>query len=153
MLAERLRDLYKTPEPSLAEVLITSGSISAAADKIDLLDRVGQQDASVVQGLRDSRTRLGELRQQLLDDEQTAENAVAAKQAQKQKVEGLLHQRQAVLDGVKGELAQLLKAEEERQRREAAAAALVARQREAAAVAVLERRRARRAARPRRPRA
>ena len=50
MLAERLRDLYKTPEPSLAEVLITSGSISAAADKIDLLDRVGQQDASVVQG-------------------------------------------------------------------------------------------------------
>ena len=136
LLAERLRDLYKTPEPSLAEVLITSGSISAAADKIDLLDRVGQQDASVVQGLRDSRTRLGELRQQLLDDERTAENAVAAKQAQKQKVEGLLHQRQAVLDGVKGELAQLLKAEEERQRREAAAAALVARQREAAAVAV-----------------
>ena len=136
MLAERLRDLYKTPEPSLAEVLITSGSISAAADKIDLLDRVGQQDAGVVQGLRDSRTRLGELRQQLLDDERTAENAVAAKQAQKQKVEGLLHQRQAVLDGVKGELAQLLKAEEERQRREAAAAALVARQREAAAVAV-----------------
>jgi peptidoglycan DL-endopeptidase CwlO len=135
MLAERLRDLYKTPEPSLAEVLITSGSISAAADKIDLLDRVGQQDASVVQGLRDSRTRLGELRQQLLEDERTAENAVAAKQAQKEKVEGLLHQRQAVLDGVKGELAQLLKAEEERQRREAAAAALVARQREAAAVA------------------
>ena len=136
MLAERLRDLYKTPEPSLAEVLITSGSISAAADKLDLLDRVGQQDAQVVEGLRDNRKRLGELRQQLLDDEQTAQNAVAAKQAQKQKVEGLLAQRQAVLDGVKGELAQLLKAEEERQRREAAAAALVARQREAAAVAV-----------------
>jgi cell wall-associated NlpC family hydrolase len=135
MLAERLRDLYKTPEPSLAEVLITSGSISAAADKIDLLDRVGQQDADVVQGLRDSRTRLGELRQQLLDDEKTAENAVAAKQAQKEKVEGLLRERQRVLDGVKGELAQLLKAEQERQRREAAAAALVARQREAAAVA------------------
>jgi peptidoglycan DL-endopeptidase CwlO len=135
MLAERLRSLYKTPEPSLAEVLITSGSISAAADKIDLLGRVGQQDADVVQGLRDSRTRLGELRQQLLADEQTAQNAVAAKQAQKQKVEGLLRERQQVLDGVKGELAQLLKAEQERQRREAAAAALVARQREAAAVA------------------
>jgi peptidoglycan DL-endopeptidase CwlO len=135
MLAERLRDLYKTPEPSLAEVLITSGSISAAADKLDLLDRVGQQDAQVVEGLRTNRQRLGELRQQLLDDEQTAQNAVAAKQAQKEKVEGLLRQRQQVLDGVKGELAQLLKAEEERQRREAAAAALVARQREAAAVA------------------
>ena len=62
MLAERLRDLYETPEPSLAEVLITSGSISAAADKLDLLDRVGQQDADVVEGLRDSRKRLGELR-------------------------------------------------------------------------------------------
>jgi cell wall-associated NlpC family hydrolase len=135
ILAERLRNLYATPEPSLAEVLITSGSISAAADKLDLLDRVGQQDALMVQGLRDNRARLGELRQQLLDDEQTAENAVAAKQQQKEKVEGLLRQRQQVLDGVKGELAQLLKAEEERQRREAAAAALVAQQREAAAVA------------------
>jgi cell wall-associated NlpC family hydrolase len=135
ILAERLRNLYATPEPSLAEVLITSGSISAAADKLDLLDRVGQQDALVVEGLRANRARLGELRQQLLDDEQTAENAVDAKQQQKEKVEGLLRQRQQVLDGVKGELAQLLKAEEERARREAAAAALVAQQREAAAVA------------------
>ncbi len=48
VLAQRLRDIYATPEPSLAEVLITSGSISAAADQVDLLDRVGQRDADVV---------------------------------------------------------------------------------------------------------
>ncbi len=135
ILAERLRNLYVTPEPSLAEVLITSGSISAAADKLELLDRVGQQDALVVEGLRDNRARLGELREQLLEDEETAENAVAAKQQQKEKVEGLLRERQQVLDGVKGELAELLRAEQERERAEAAAAALVAQQREAAGVA------------------
>ena len=135
ILAERLRNLYVTPEPSLAEVLITSGSISAAADKLELLDRVGQQDALVVEGLRDNRARLGELREQLLDDEETAENAVDAKQQQKEKVEGLLRQRQQVLDGVKGELAELLRAEQERERAEARAAALVAQQREAAGVA------------------
>ena len=133
ILAERLRSLYVTPQPSLAEVLITAGSISAAADQLDLLDRVGQQDALVVQGLRDNRQRLGELRQQLLDDQRTAENAVATKQREKDKVQGLLRQRQQVLDGVKGELAQLLEAERERERREAAAAALVAQQRQAAA--------------------
>jgi len=113
-------------------VLITSGSISAAADKLDLLDRVGQQDANVVEGLRDNRKRLGELRRQLLVDEETAEDAVAAKQQQKEKVEGLLRQRQAVLGSVKGDLARLLQAVEARQRREAAAAAGEARQRLAA---------------------
>jgi cell wall-associated NlpC family hydrolase len=133
ILAERLRKLYATPQPTLAEVLITSGSISAAADQLDLLDRIGQQDARVVKGLRDNRQRLGELRQQLLVDEKTAENAVDAKRRQKEKVEGLLRRRQSVLDGVKGELARLLAAEEARQRAEAAAAAAVAQQRQAAA--------------------
>ncbi len=65
ILAKRLRNLYATPEPSLAEVLITSGSISAAADEMSLLDRVGQQDAGVVGGLRAQKARLAELRAQL----------------------------------------------------------------------------------------
>jgi len=135
ILAKRLRDLYATPEPSLAEVLITSGSITAAADQLDLLDRVGQQDASVVGGLRDSKKRLENLRAELIVDREKAADAVERAEREKAKVEGLLRQRQAVLSNVKGELAQMMRAEEERQRREAAAAAELARQRQAAAAA------------------
>jgi cell wall-associated NlpC family hydrolase len=135
VLAERLRDLYATPEPTLAEVLITSGSIAAAADQLDLLDRVGQQDATVVSGLRDNKKRLENLRAELLVDREKAAEAVERAEREKAKVEELLRQRQAVLSNVKGELAQMLRAEEERERREAAAAAALARQRQAAAAA------------------
>ena len=41
VLGQRLRDIYATPEPTLAEVVINSGSITAAADQLDLLDKVG----------------------------------------------------------------------------------------------------------------
>ncbi len=133
VLADRLRGLYATPEPSLAEVLVTSGSIAAAADQMELLDRVGEQDAAVVGGLRRNKATLATLRLQLIEDKATATDAVAAKARQKATVEGLLAQRQSILDNASSELRGLLRAEEERNAREAAAAAAVARQRQAAA--------------------
>ena len=135
VLGERLRDIYVTPDPTLAEVVISSGSISAAADQIELLDQVGQQDASVVDTLKDTRARLQNLRAELLIDQQRAEEAVAQAKAQKDKVESLLAQRAAVLENVKGELAQMIAAEQERQRQIAAMQAALAQQRQAAAAA------------------
>ena len=135
ILAARLRDLYATPEPSLAEVIITTGSITAAADQMELLDQVGQQDASVVETLKDTKARLENLRAELLIDEKKVEAAVEEAKRQKEKVESLLAQRQAVLDNVKGELAQMIRAEEERQRQIAAQQAALAQQRQAAAAA------------------
>lgn len=135
VLGERLRDIYATPEPSFAEVVITSGSISAAADQIELLDKVGQQDASVVSTLKDNKQRLEALRAELLAAEKQVEAAVAEAKRQKEKIEGLLAQRQAVLQGVQGELAQMIRAEELRQRQIAAQQAAIAQARQAAAAA------------------
>ena len=135
VLGERLRDIYATPEPTLAEVVISSGSISAAADQIELLDQVGQQDASVVNTLKETKLRLQNLRAELLIDEKRAEQVVAQAKAQKDKVESLLAQRAAVLENVKGELAQMIAAEQERQRQIAAMQAALAQQRQAAAAA------------------
>ena len=53
-------------------MLIASGSITAAADQIELLDRVGAQDAEVVSGLREHKAKLAELRAQLIEDRKTA---------------------------------------------------------------------------------
>ena len=94
---------------------------------------MGEQDAQVVGGLRDHRATLAKLRAQLIEDKATAEDAVAAKERQKEKVESLLAQRRAVLDSASSELRGLLRAEQEREARAAAAAAEVARQRQAAA--------------------
>ncbi|HTI35193.1 MAG TPA: NlpC/P60 family protein [Miltoncostaea sp.] len=133
VLAERLRALYASPDPSLIEVLINSGSITAAADQMQLLDRVGQQDAQVVGGLRTEKARLAELKAQLEKDRARAAEAVQAREQEKARVESLLSQRQQVLDGASAELRGLIKAEQERQAREAAAQAALARQRAAAA--------------------
>jgi cell wall-associated NlpC family hydrolase len=134
-LASRLRNLYATPEPSLIEVLLNSGSITAASDQLDLLDRVGQQDAEVVGGLREHKARLAELRQQLDEDRETAVEAVEAREREKARIERLLEQRQAVLDSASDELRGLIAAEERRRAQEAAAQAELARQRQAAEAA------------------
>ena len=135
VLAQRLRALYASPDPSLIEVLIDSGSITAAADQMQLLDRVGQQDAQVVGGLRTQKAKLAELKVQLEKDRATAAAAVAAREREKARVESLLSQRQQVLDGASADLRQLIEAEKERERQEAAAQAALARQRAAAASA------------------
>jgi cell wall-associated NlpC family hydrolase len=135
VLAERLRQLYATPEPSLVEVLMQSGSITAAADQLDLLDRVGEQDAAVVGNLRSRKAELVTLGKQLEQDRESAAEAVRQKAAQKQKVEDLLAQRKAVYDDASADLKRAINAEKERQRQAAAAAAELARQRAAAAAA------------------
>ncbi|HMN99284.1 MAG TPA: NlpC/P60 family protein [Miltoncostaeaceae bacterium] len=135
ILAKRLRSLYATPQPSLIEVLISSGSVTAAADQVDLLDRIGEQDAQVVGGLRDQKARLAELRTQLEKDREKAEEAVAAREREKERIERLLAQRQAVLDSASDELRGLIAAEERRREQEAARQAEIARQREAAETA------------------
>ena len=135
VLGQRLRDIYATPTPSLAEILITSGSITAAADQVDLLDRVGQRDANVVGGLRESEQKLQELSAQLVKDRATSEKQVASAQQQKTAVESLMRQRQAVLASAKGDLGRMLAAQQAQERQAAAAAAAAARQRVAAAPA------------------
>jgi cell wall-associated NlpC family hydrolase len=129
ILADRLRSLYVSPDPSLAEVLVSSGSVTDAVDAMDLIDRIGQQDAEIVETLKETRDRLERLRAELVADRKTAEQEVAAAERERQKVGALLARRQAVLNSAQGELGRLLAAERERQRREAAAAAEVARQR------------------------
>jgi cell wall-associated NlpC family hydrolase len=135
VLGERLRDIYATPEPTLAEVIINSGSISAAADQLELLDQVGRRDATVVDTLEDNKARLEALRAELLIDQKKVEAAVEATRRYKEQVQGLLAQRAAVLENVKGELAQMIRAEEERQRQIAAQQAAIAQARQAAAAA------------------
>lgn len=135
ILNERLLRIYTTREPSLAEVLVTSGSISEAADKLELIQRVGEHDARVVSKLKDNRARLGELRVQLIKDRKQAAEQVRKRAEEKARIEALLAERQRVLDSANARLKRLLEEERERQRREAEEQARLARQRAAAQAA------------------
>ncbi|HMO00287.1 MAG TPA: NlpC/P60 family protein [Miltoncostaeaceae bacterium] len=132
LLAERLRRLYATPEPSFIQVLLETGSVTEAADEQRLLDEVSRQDADVVDGLRRHRAELATLREQLVADRQVAAQQVAARAREQARVEELLRQRKAVFASADADLRRLLKEEKERREREAAAAAALARARQAA---------------------
>jgi cell wall-associated NlpC family hydrolase len=132
LLAERLRRLYATPEPTFIQVLLETGSVTEAADQQDLLDEISRQDADVVGGLRRHKADLATLRKQLIADRQEAAAQVAARAREQARVEELLRQRKAVFASADADLRRLLKEEKERREREAAAAAALARARQAA---------------------
>jgi cell wall-associated NlpC family hydrolase len=116
-LAQRLRAMYLQPKPSLGEILLTSGSIVDAVDRIDLLERVSQQDDHVVGSIRTFRGQVKQARAQLLVDRREAGQQVVSAQQEQSRVQGLLAQRQAVLAGARADLRQAIQEEEARQRR------------------------------------
>ncbi|WP_246551536.1 NlpC/P60 family protein [Miltoncostaea oceani] len=127
VLARRLRGLYANPSPSFADVLVTSGSLFNAVSQVDLLERIGRSDAELVDGLRASRARLGQLRAELEADRRDAGLELALRERQSEVVQALLEQRKAVLESARGELAEALEAQQARERRIAAIAAESAR--------------------------
>ncbi len=132
VLARRLRGIYATPEPSLAQVLVTSGSLTAAIEQVNLLEQIGESDAQLVGDLRANREKLAALRKGLLADREKSQREVVEARRQTRAVEALLALRRAVLASARGELSRLLAADRARERRAAAARAAVARQRQAA---------------------
>jgi cell wall-associated NlpC family hydrolase len=129
VLADRVRHIYKQGEPSTAEVLLSSASIVSAVDRIELLDRIERQDATIVHRIRDFRARARTTRARLLEDRERARDELAAAERAKVRVEALLRRRRAVLGQARGELARMIAAEQARERREAE----IARQRALAA--------------------
>jgi cell wall-associated NlpC family hydrolase len=128
-LARRLRHLYSRPTPSITEVLLTSDSLTSATDTIELLERAGEQDARTVSNIKEHRARLAEARIQLVADRETGKREVAEAARVKARVEGLLRERERVLNSAKGELGRLLEAARQAERRQAELAAQQARAR------------------------
>ncbi len=71
-LADRLRHIYAQSPPSMVEVLVSSGSLTSAVDSYDMVQRVADQDRDLIEGFAAARTRLAELRLQLVSDRKEA---------------------------------------------------------------------------------
>ncbi|MGE0027346.1 MAG: transglycosylase family protein [Thermoleophilia bacterium] len=115
-LGERLRAIYASDPPTLAEILLTSGSLTEAVDAQRALESVGRSDAAVIDGLRTAEARLGALKAELVDSRDEADAAVATSQARMRELETLIADRRQALAAARERVAGTV-------RRRAAAAA------------------------------
>ena len=115
MLAARLVALYRQPPPSLAEVILASGSISAISGRIDVMRRLEQQDNAVVSELAALKHRMAVVRVALIADRGRASAALRQATLQRRKIEALLVERRNLLANSQAELRVLIVQEERRQ--------------------------------------
>lgn len=118
-LVERVRGLYRRPDPGPAAVLLTSGSIVGAAEEVKLLRRVADQDVAIVGRIKTLKHRIVLTHRKLVRNRKTARRELAASRREKAAVEAILVRRQRVLNAARGDLRRALAAEQARIRRQA----------------------------------
>lgn len=115
-IAARLRALYIEGDSSDAvEVILGARSLDDLLNRIDMVQRVGEQDADVVRRVKKFRTEVRERRARLSSARARQAEVVAERSAQRQWIEGQLAERQRLLASVRDEVARLEAAERRRQ--------------------------------------
>ena len=132
-LSERVVGLYAQDTPSLIEVLLASGGLTAAIDTQNALERIGQQDRAIVEQIDTTKTRLTRLKAELESDRVSVQASVTESASRIAELRGLIGDRRAVLDDAQAALDRLVA--DDAQRR----AGVAARARAAAAEAAAER--------------
>lgn len=116
-LTERLVEIYKQGKLGVLDVLVGSASFSDLVNNLDLLQRLSEQDALLVEQVRDYReevsARQADLARQLEEEKQLLADVEAARN----KVEQQLTAAEKALAGKEAQVAQLEKEEAERQAR------------------------------------
>lgn len=117
VLTERLVEIYKQGRLGVLDMLVGSASFSELVNNIDLLQRVSEQDALLVEQVKSYREevsiRQADLARQLEEEKRLAAEVEAAKN----KVEQQLAAAEEALAGKEAQIAQLEKEEAERQAR------------------------------------
>ena len=136
-IAARLRELYVNGGTGgVVEIVLGAESLDDLLTRIDMVERVGAQDAKVVAQVKRFQREVRAEKQRLQKARAAQASVVAERAAQKQSIEGRLAERQRLLASVRTEIAQLQAAERRRQALLAAQArARLAAQREQARVA------------------
>ena len=120
-IAQRLRDLYVNGNgDSTLEVLLGSTSLDDIITRLDAVQRVSDQDASVLGTVKRYRKEVETRRVRLREAREKQAQIVAEQAAQKRSIEAQIAEQNRLLASVKDEIARIRAAE---QRRQAALAA------------------------------
>jgi cell wall-associated NlpC family hydrolase len=103
-LKRRVVSMYKQRPVQMLDVVLATKSFSALVDQLQLINRVGQSDASVVSTISNYQGAILKMQKSLKTDRAAAQNLVAERAVQKSEVEQQLSQRKAMLHGVKAEI-------------------------------------------------
>jgi cell wall-associated NlpC family hydrolase len=122
-LAARLVTSYtSTQDNSTLSVLLGSTSFEDLLNRIEAVNSTSQQDASIVRQVTGFKAAIQRHRIQLRKAHAEQRRIVAAKAAQKQRIESQLAQRRHLLSSIRGEIGRMRAAEAAQQRQLAAAA-------------------------------
>ncbi len=122
-LARRLVALYTSEGSNTTlEVLLGSKSLDDMLSRLEAVNRVSNQDSSVLTEVRTFRKAVQEREVQLKKAHEAQAGLVAEKARQRASVEGQLAERQRLLSSIKSEIAKIQAAERQRELQAAAAA-------------------------------
>ncbi len=115
-IAERLRDLYVNGEgDSTLEVILGARSLDDIISRLDAIERVSSQDATILKSVKRYRKEVATRRARLQEARVDQTRIVSERAAQKASIEGRLAEREQLLASVKDEIAQLRAEESARQ--------------------------------------
>jgi peptidoglycan DL-endopeptidase CwlO len=115
-IAKRLRALYiNGSSVGAVEVILGAKSLDDLLDRIDMAQRVGGQDAKVLDDVRRFRNEVKTRRAKLRSDRSRQAQIVSERATRKRSIEGQLADRQRLLASVKDEIERLEAAERRRQ--------------------------------------
>jgi septal ring factor EnvC (AmiA/AmiB activator) len=126
MLSGRLVAIYRQDQPDFVQILLTSGGISEALDGVQSLERIGRQDANIIQTLHATQARMREARVALVEQRQTARSDLGVALSRRQRTEALVAQRRTVLVDARERLTVMIAQEAARQQAAAQAQARLA---------------------------
>jgi cell wall-associated NlpC family hydrolase len=122
-IAQRLRDLYVNGNgDSTLEVLLGSTSLDDIITRLDAVQRVSDQDATVLRNVRRYRKEVETRRERLREAREEQARIVAEKAAQKRSIEAQIAEQNRLLASVKDEI-ERIRAEERARQAELAAQA------------------------------
>ena len=127
-LSDRARSMYKTGTTTLIDVLLGSSTFSEFVNNWNMIDKINQSDAALVEQTKALREQIEEEKAAYAEQEELAATKAAEAKAIQEEAEATVASMQATYDSLTAEAEALL--EEERAAQEAAEAA--------AAAAVLE---------------
>jgi peptidoglycan DL-endopeptidase CwlO len=115
-IAERLRALYIHGEgDSTIEVLLGAESLDDLLTRLDAIERVAEQDTTVLREVKARRAEIKQRRARLRDARAEQARIVGERASRKQAIESQLGERQRLLASIKDQIAELEAAEQRRQ--------------------------------------
>lgn len=115
-IAERLRALYVNGDGAGAvEVILGAESLDDLLNRLDMVERVGDQDAEVLKDVKVFRKEVEHRRERLQAARSEQARVVASRASQKESIERQLAERERKLAGIQAEIAQIQAEEARRQ--------------------------------------